>query len=266
MNLAIVGASGALGSAVMRAAVAAGHRATAIVRSPVIRPASGVSYRFADVVTQSGLREALAGADVVIDAVNISKPQLLVAGTRAVLDTATELGVARYVGISIVGCDRVPFGYYRGKVEQERLVAASSIGWSILRATQFHGFVDAMFAKSVLGIHAVGGRALVQPVAVDEVAAALVAAAAAPAGGRLPDFAGPEVLSMGDAFRAWRLARRSRGVALPIPMLGALGRALVEGGLCNRDRAVGRQTFAQWLRGQHHDGVDVQPVPRSASC
>lgn len=267
MKIAIVGASGALGGAVVRAALAAGHEVTAVVRSAVVNPPAGVTWRFADAVSRRGLRAALTGADTVIDALNSSKPRLLALGTRALLETATELGIGHYVGISVVGCDRMPIGYYRGKLEQEALVAASSIGWSLLRATQLHGFVDAMFAKGVLGIHFVPRRALVQPVAVDEVAAALVAAAVATPGGRLPDFGGPELLRMDDAFRLWRQARRAGGILLPLPLPGALGRSLAQGGLCNPDRAVGRQTYSEWLRGRRRDAIDwpSQAAPRGAA-
>ncbi len=249
MKIAVVGASGTLGRSVVRAASAAGHEVTAVVRSGLPTPTSGVTVRHADVVSRAGLHDALAGVEIVIDVVNSPKPSLLAVGTHAILDAATELRVRHYVGISVVGCDKVPHRYYRGKVEQEKVVAASPIPWSLLRATQFHDFLDDMFStNAALGIYVVPSSMVVQPVSVDEVAAALLAAAVAAPAGLLPDFAGPEMMRMATAFRVWRQTRRRRGIALPMPMVGAVGRALKQGGLCNAARAVGHLTFSEWLQ------------------
>jgi len=135
VRIAIVGASGTLGRAVLRVACAAGHQVTAIARAGLASPPPGVTVRHADVLTGTGLRDALVGAETVIDAVNFKKPSLLAPGTRAILDVATDLGLRHYVGISVVGCDRVPHAYYRGKVEQEACRFAE--GWDPAVAEAF---------------------------------------------------------------------------------------------------------------------------------
>jgi len=81
-----------------------------------------------------------------------------------------------------------------------------------------------------------------------EVAAHLVAIAARPPAQRLPDFAGPEVRPFAEFAAEWRRATHRRRLVVPLPLVGRVAHWLRAGGLCNRSAAVGRTTFAQWLR------------------
>jgi uncharacterized protein YbjT (DUF2867 family) len=248
LRLAVVGASGTLGTEVVRAAVAAGHGVTAVMHTSQRSFGPAVDIRRGDALTGQGLLEAFAGADVVVDAYNNPDPSTLVAGTRMLLSAATAVGVRHYMSVSIVGCDRVPVKYFEGKVGQEETIAASAVPWSVLRATQFHDLIAKMLATRVLGLHFVPGKMLIQPVAAHEVANELVRAAPGGPQGRMPDFAGPEVLRADAAFELWRASRGGRGIAVPIPMIGPSLRALKDGVLTNPERAMGRETFAEWLR------------------
>lgn len=247
MKLAVTGASGTLGRAVVRAGVAAGHDVTAIVRSRKTRFPPGVRLRDADIVSGLALRDALEGSDVVIDAFNVRNRKALVGGTRRILEAAAAAGVKHFVGISIIGCDRVHIPYHRAKVEQEHVIESSPIPWSMVRATPFFDLLDKMFSFSVLGVHVVPSTVKTQPVSVDEVAAELVRVADGKPQGIAPEFAGPEIMTMGDAFEVWRRAHGGKGIALPLPVPGKLGQEAREGALCNPARAMGRQTLADWL-------------------
>lgn len=254
MTWAVLGGSGVLGGAVIAAATAAGHDVVAVSRSAPTSLPPGVRHVVADVTTGQGLAEAFAGATVVIDGTNalletLGEPrvrEVLVAGTERVLAAAKAAGVAHFVGISIVGIDTAPMPYYRIKVDQERVIEASPVPWSLVRATQFHDLIP-RFVGGRLGVVAapIGWR--LQPVDVADVAAILVAAAAAPAARRLPDVGGPEVLPIAELARAWKRAAGKARLVLPVPVPGKLGRFLRSGAMCCPDHAVGTVTFSTWL-------------------
>src|SRR5215469_16636961 len=97
--------------------------------------------------TGEGLGSALEGCQVVIDVTNNSSKnaaQTLVDGSRRLLEAELAAGVRHHVGMSIVGCEKVPMGYFQVKAEQERVVEHGPVPWSLVRATQFHEYVATM--------------------------------------------------------------------------------------------------------------------------
>lgn len=199
--------------------------------------------------TGEGLAAAFDGAQVVIDATNTAAnlDKVLVDGTRRVLETAAKFNVKHFVGISIVGIDDSPIAYYRAKQEQENVIEASPIPWTLQRATQFHDLIP-KFAAGKLGISVVPRDFPIQPIDVRDIAPVMLAAAERPATGRLPDLGGPEVHPFKDLARAWIKAAGKTRLVLPVPVPGARGRFLREGRLCTTpDRRVGTRTFAAWL-------------------
>lgn len=168
-------------------------------------------------------------------------------GTARLAAAAKGAGVEHLLLLSIVGCDQVPLRLYRAKVTAERAVAASGTGWTVQRATQFHGLVAQLARAVTRGPLAVVPRGW-QAEPVDEVAvvdhlARLVAGGPA---GRLPDVAGPQRVSLADAVRLVASPRRPAVLTVPVP--GPVGRALARGGNLPRDGSlvVGR-SFSQWL-------------------
>lgn len=239
MRIVILGATGTLGKALV--AAAASHDVVAVSRHGQVR---------ADVTTGEGLREALAGADVVIDATNAlptAADAVLVGGTRRVIETCAAVGVKHFVGTSIVGIDDSPLPYYRTKVAQEQVITAGGVPWTIQRATQFHSLIP-RFATPRLGIVAAPHRWPLQPIDERDVAPVMIAAAIAGPAARLPDLGGPEVIPFVELARAWLRASGRRGLVLPVPVPGARGRFLRSGALTTPDRTIGTITFAQWLR------------------
>lgn len=249
MRIVVTGSSGSLGGAVIAKAVAAGHEVVATSRRAPRSLPAGVVHRAADVTTGEGLAAALAGATAVIDATNAFQRarEVLVGGTRRVLEAARTAGVRHFIGVSIVGIDDAPFDYYRVKVDQEQVIALGLVPWTLVRATQFHDLLGRM-SGGRLGVVVAPRGARVQPIDVREVAAALVAASGGQPTGRLPDMGGPQVLDWPTAVRAWKRAARLRRWVVAMPVPGARGRFLRGGGLCCPDRAVGTVTFAAWLR------------------
>lgn len=230
--------------------LAAGHAVTILSRRPP-RPGedSDARWAIADLETGAGLRQAVSGAEVIIHAAsNPLRRAVDVDGTAHLLAAAAESGVGHIVYISIVGVDRIPLGYYRNKLAAERLIAAAPLPWTIQRATQFHELMDRVMAGLArLPLVFVPARFPIQPIAAAEVADALVAAVVAGPSGRLPDIAGPEIVTAADMARQWLNARGRRRPIVPLPLPGAVATAYRAGHNTAPDRRVGRQTWAAWL-------------------
>jgi uncharacterized protein YbjT (DUF2867 family) len=254
MKVAVLGGSGVLGGAVAAIAAAAGHDVITVSRRPP--QLAGIHHRVADVVTREGLAAAFAGADAIIDGTNATKHarEVLVDGTRNVLDAAHAAGVAHFVGISIVGIDDSPVAYYRVKVAQERAIADGPVPWSLLRATQFHDLIP-RFARGRFGIVIAPCGWRLQPIDVREVAAILVDVAGTGPAKRLPDVGGPEIVPVIELARVWQRAAHVRRLNLHLPLPGVTGAYLRSGQMCTPARAVGTITFASWL-GEHYKSTD----------
>ncbi len=249
MKVAVVGGTGVLGAPLVAALAGGEGEVLALSRRPGRELPPGATHRAVDLTTGEGLAAALASVDVVVDASNTppNKGDVLLAGTRTLLGAAAEAEARHFVGISIVGCDRVPTSYYKAKVEQEEAIAASPVPWSLLRATQFHDLLAWAFGAAARGRVLPTGAACLQPIDPVVVAARLAVAARGEPAGRLPDIGGPEPTTLGELARAWRRAEGRRLLPLRVPMLGKIGRPVGEGALCAPDAAAGGPTFERWL-------------------
>ena len=169
MKITVVGASGRTGSRVVEHLRAAGHDVVAASRS------SGV-----DVLTGTGLADALAGADVLVNMTDSpileadAAMEFFTTSTAVLVEAARNAGVGHFVLLSIVGVDGVPgAGYFRAKVAQEKIVAESGIPYSIVRATQFVEFAERIIDALTVGDEVRVPDALIQPIPADDVAAAI---------------------------------------------------------------------------------------------
>ena len=230
-----------------------GDEVVALSRSAPGELPAGAAHRRIDLAGGEGLAEALAGVEVLVDAANTapSRGDELVAITRRLLDAAAEADVRHFVGVSIVGCDRVPMPYYKAKVAQEEAIAAGRVPWSLLRATQFHDLLDWAFGAAARWRLLPTGSARLQPVDVRVVAGRLAEAAHSEPAGRVPDIAGPEVRTLSELAHAWRTADGRRLLPLRIPMVGRIGRPLREAALCDPAAAASGLSFEQWLAERH---------------
>ncbi len=251
-KMAVLGANGTLGRALVECANARGHALIAVTRGAPKRAFMKAILRSANVETGEGLDDALRGVEVVFNAVNARQnaDKVLVDGTRRLLEAAKKAGVSHYVAISIVGIDRVPMRYYEMKLREEEVIKSQKdVPWSLLRTTQFHSFLDDMFTRwSPFGVLPAVTGATMQPVDVHEVASALVdAAEAEPANEPLPDMGGPEVSLVRDLAKQWLAATKKTRLIVPSPAIGQLGKTFRDGALCCPDRAIGKKTFREWL-------------------
>jgi uncharacterized protein YbjT (DUF2867 family) len=188
MKIVIIGGSGLIGSRLVTRLREQGHEALAA------SPKSGVNT-----VTGEGLTEALAGAQIVVDVAN--SPSFEAAAALAFFENAGRnllaaeawAGVKHHVALSVVGTERLlDSGYFRAKMAQESLIKASRVPFSIVRATQFFEFVGGIAQDGTVDGTVRVTSALMQPMAADDVAAALAdVTLAAPTNGTL-EVAGPE--------------------------------------------------------------------------
>lgn len=253
MRIVVTGGLGDLGARVVRQLSQRGHQAVAASRRTGL-----------DLSTGAGLDAALTGADAVVHCASSSRrPKAVdVLGTgRLTAALARQDDPPHLVHVSIVGCDLVPYGYYRAKVEAEGIIEGSGGPATIVRATQFHSL--AAFMATMLAFGRVGvtvGDLRLAPVDIDWVASRLAdhAEGPRPAGAqRSAELAGPDDLSVPElaAFLAVHDARRP-GRFLRLPPVGPL-RAVSAGALLPAGSAErGGRRFEEWLANQPH------PLPR----
>ncbi|QWF77582.1 hypothetical protein HUW46_00974 [Amycolatopsis sp. CA-230715] len=205
----------------------------------------GLTHARADLRSGHGLDEAMAGAKTVVHCAGIMRGE--VEASRNALRAAKS--AEHFVYISIVGVDKIPLGYYRAKHEVEGMLEESGLGWTILRATQFHALVSRIadaLAKSPLAPVPAGIR--LQPVDAGEVADRLVALALDAPAGRVPDFGGPEVKSLCELVRGRLAATGRRRALIPVRFPGRISAAFRAGHNLAPDGARGEVTYEEFLR------------------
>jgi uncharacterized protein YbjT (DUF2867 family) len=244
----VTGGTGTLGRSVVQQLLAAGHEVRALSRRP--HPPGAAGGFVGDLTTGAGLDQALAGAGTIVHCASDPRrhSQVDLGGSRNLIEAARRAGDPHLVYISIVGVDRVPSGYYRTKLEVERMVEASSLPWTILRATQFHDLIFlALEWLARLPVLPVPAGFSFQPIDAGEVAAELAALAAGEPRGRAPDMGGPEVRGASDLARTYLRARHRRRPVLPLYLPGSVAAGFRRGGHLAPDRACGRRTWEDFL-------------------
>src|ERR1700747_3520979 len=188
MKIVIIGGTGLIGTKLVNNLRQRGHEVLAA------SPKSGVNS-----FTGEGLAEALTGTQVVVDVANAPSwedkavMEFFQTAGRNLLAAEKAAGVGHHVALSIVGADRLPAsGYLRAKVAQENLIKASGIPFTIVRSTQFFEFVKGIAQSATEGQTVRLSPGMMQPIAADDVAAAVTdVAVVAPVNGTI-EIAGPE--------------------------------------------------------------------------
>lgn len=244
MKIVIIGGSGLIGTKLAALLRHAGHEVVAA------SPSTGVNT-----LTGEGLKEALAGAQVVVDVANSPSFEDAAAlhffdtAGRNLLAAAAQAGVAHLVALSVVGTERLlASGYFRAKQRQEELIEASSVPWTIVQATQFFEFVGGIADGSVRGGGVRLSNALIQPMAADDVAAALaVVVGEPPARGRV-EIAGPEALPLDTLVRRFFTATGDQRPVVTDAEASYFGVQLDDRSLTpGAAPRLGATRFADWL-------------------
>jgi len=250
MNVLVTGGTGTLGRHVVILLRQSGHRARILSREP----RGHVDAVQGDLKTGQGLAKAVNGMDSIIHTASATLESLAgravdVRGTRRLLTMAKDAGTSHVVFISIVGVDRVSYPYYRTKLRAEKVVREDLIPWSILRATQFHRYMELILGgfSRLPGVTAIPFSWQFQPVDARDVARRAVDAVLEGPAGMLPDFGGPEVRDFKSIAQSWLEARKSRRrlVNLWLPLKGS--RQVAAGGLLCPGHRDGTLTFDQYL-------------------
>ena len=197
MKIVVIGGSGLIGSRLVPMLRVQGHEVIAA------SPSSGVNT-----LTGEGLSEALKVASVVVDVSNAPSWEdaavmsFFETSTRNLLTNETAAGVGHHVALSVVGTERLlESGYFRAKIVQENLIKASSIPYSIVRATQFYEFFKGIADFSTKGNEVHLPSALIQPMAADDVASAVGRiATGSPVNGTV-EVGGPEQFRLDELIR-----------------------------------------------------------------
>ncbi|MBK1839472.1 SDR family oxidoreductase [Azospirillum sp. YIM B02556] len=244
MKIVVIGGTGLIGSKLVKTLRERGHDARAA------SPKTGV-----DTITREGLAQAIDGAAVVVDVANApvwedkAVLDFFETSGRNLLAAEAAAGVRHHVALSIVGSERLPGnGYFRAKVAQESLIKASGIPHTILRATQFFEFVGGIAQSATVGGEIRLSPALIQPIASDDVVAALADVTLAPPAGGTLEVAGPEAIPLDELVRRFLLATKDARKVVPDIHARYFGDVLDDQSLTpGRNPRLGAIRFEDWL-------------------
>ncbi len=244
MKTVVIGGTGLIGSKVVTCLEEEGHEAVAA------SPDSGVNT-----LTGEGLPEVLEGAEVVIDVSNSPSfedeavMEFFTTSTTNLLAAETEAGVSHHVALSVVGTDRLSAsGYMRAKVTQEKLIGDTSIPFSIVRATQFFEFGVRIADGATDGDTVRLPHVLFQPIAADDVAAAVCEISQrAPTDGVI-EIAGPEQFRFDEFIQQALTAKGDSRTVVADPKARYFGAELQERSLLPTSAVhLGGIRFNNWL-------------------
>jgi len=246
MKIVIIGGTGLIGTKLVNILRQQGHEAVAA------SPSRGVNS-----VTGEGLAAALAGAQVVVDVTNAPSwedkavLEFFESSTRNLLAAEGVAGVRHHVALSVVGTDRLlASGYFRAKMAQEKLIQASRIPYTIVRATQFSEFVGGIADSATNGQTVRLPSALVQPIAADDVAAAVASVAVAAPLNTVVDLAGPEAMPLDELVRQFLKTRQDPRTVISDEQATYFGLPLKRDSLVpdGNPWRLGATRFEDWLK------------------
>ena len=244
MKIVVIGGSGLIGSKLVLKLRDKGHEVIAA------SPSTGVNT-----ITGEGLAQALAGAQVVVDVANSpsfeeqAATEFFQTSTGNLLAAEKAAGVDHHVALSVVGTERpLGIGYFRAKQAQEKLIKASGIPYTILHSTQFFEFIDGIIQSGTENgtIHV--SPALVQPIAVDDVVAALSELTLDAPLNDTVEVAGPDACSLDTFAREYLAAKGDKRQIVADVHARYFGAELDDSSLMPGDHPrFGSTSFEDWL-------------------
>ena len=243
MKIVVIGGTGLIGSRLVEKLRERGQEVVAA------SPSTGVNT-----ITGQGLANALRGASVVVDVTNspswedAAVMKFFETSTRNLLGYEAPAGVGHHIVLSVVGTDRMQqSGFFRAKLVQENLIKASSVPYTIVRATQFFEFVKSIGDFSTEGNKVRLPSALIQPMAADDVASTLERIVMSPPVNGMVEIGGPEKLPLDELIRRDLAARKDPREVISDPHGRYFGIEVSERTLVPDDGARLSETrFADW--------------------
>jgi uncharacterized protein YbjT (DUF2867 family) len=249
MKILITGGTSHLGRQVAR--IGANTHDIRILSRQAHSPEGNIEWVQGDIALGEGVLEAATGIEAIVHlASDPRQPKAVdVEGTKHLIEAAQKARIGHLFYISIVGIDEIPLRYYKCKLEAEKIIEASGVPFSILRATQFHSLLDSMVSGAMRfpWVAPLPTNFKFQGVAEEEVAQHLVQCLTDGPGGRLPDLGGPEVLSFGEIAQTWMEVKGNRKKLIHLPLPGALAAAFRAGKNTTPQGVRGTMTWRQWL-------------------
>jgi uncharacterized protein YbjT (DUF2867 family) len=244
MKIVVIGGTGLIGSKTVAILRQGGHEVVAA------SPKGGVNT-----ITGEGLKEALAGAQVVIDLANSPSfedkavLEFFQTSGRNLFAAETAARVRHHVALSIVGTDRSDNGYFRAKVAQEKLIEASGIPYTIIRSTQFLEFLRGIADESADGNVVRLSPGLFQPIAADDVAPIVAEVALAAPRNGIVEIAGPARAPFNEIVTRYLKAVGDPREVVSDPEARYFGGRVEERSLVPLGEArLGRIGLDEWLR------------------
>jgi uncharacterized protein YbjT (DUF2867 family) len=244
MRIVVIGGTGLIGSKTVAILRRGGHEVVAA------SPNTGVNT-----ITGEGLKQAMAGAQVVIDLANSPSfedeavLEFFETSGRNLLAAEAAAGIRHHVALSIVGTDRSDNGYFRAKVAQEKLIKASGIPYTIIRSTQFMEFLRGIADSGTDGNKVRIAPGLFQPIAGDDVAANVADVALAPPRNGIVEIAGPERAPFNEFVARYLKAVGDPREVVRDPEARYFGGRVEEHSLVPLGEArLGRIRFDEWIR------------------
>ena len=235
----VTGATGTVGSVLATRLRANGITVRALSRR------TGPGLVTGDLDSGAGIDRALEGVGTVVHLATTNRDDSGIARTLARAATAAEH--PHIVLLSIVGIDRIPLSYYRGKLAAEAVIAESGLPHTILRSTQFHTLVERILTVQRWSPVLLAPAFRLQPIDVGDLVTRLVELTGSAAAGRVADVAGPEVRDFRSFAEAYRAAAGSRRPVVPVRLPGAMFRAFRAGASLVPGPPYGTVTFEQHL-------------------
>ena len=244
MKIVVIGGTGLIGSKTVAILRQDGHEVVAA------SPNTGVNT-----ITGEGLKEAMAGTQVVVDLANSPSfedkavLEFFETSGRNLLAAEAAAGVRHHVALSIVAIDRTDNGYFRAKVAQEKLIEASRIPYTIIRSTQFMEFISGIAASGTNGSTVRISPGLFQPIAADDVAAIVADVALATPRNGIVEIAGPERAPFNEIVARYLKAVGDPREVVSDPEARYFGGRVEERSLVRLgDARLGRIGLDEWLR------------------
>lgn len=247
LKVLVTGATGQLGLALLKQLKETDYQIKLTSRRKLEN--FNFEWVYSDFLTGKGLEEAISDVDVIIHTATSPRKDsdiIDVSGLKKLLEMSQD--IKHFIFPSIVGIEDIPMKYYRNKYQAEKLLKNSSVPHTIVRATQFHSFVENLFlSKPLFKRYLVPGQIKFQSVDVGEYAAHLIQLINLGPHGKTDDFVGPEILTLREMAELKIKVNNEPNKVVSLSFPGKLHRAFLDGKNTNDHRKVGKVTFEEFL-------------------